>query len=134
MKSSKWMISVAFALFALLASAVAQTGAILISIPFNFTVGEQILPAGDYRVSIDGALLRVMPIDRGGGVFALTMRNGGGPNENLNPRLVFYNYGTHRVLSQAWIYQTGYELLASAADLEYARTDKHKQTVVLALR
>ena len=64
MKSSRFMVSVTFALFVLLTSAFAQTGAIRVTVPFDFTVGRQTLAAGEYRVAINGtSLLNVARID-----------------------------------------------------------------------
>jgi len=136
MKSSRLMISVAFALFVLVASAVAQTGAMRVTVPFNFTVGTQTLAAGDYKVSISGSLLQVTRADGPGVAIVSTNLTGGGPNENASPRLVFHCYGTHRFLSIAWIGEMnqGHELYASSAELEYARTTKQDQKIVLASR
>ena len=47
MKNSKLMIAIALAVFTLLASAFAQTGAIQATIPFDFVVGKQTMAAGD---------------------------------------------------------------------------------------
>lgn len=136
MKSSRLMTSVAFALFVLLTSAFAQTGAIRVTVPFDFTVGKQTLPAGEYSVTINRqALLKVVRIDGPGFASALTNYTGGGPNQNLTPRLVFNRYGNRNFLAEAWIIgDTGHELSASAAELEYARTMKQDQTTVLASR
>ena len=136
MKSSRLMIAVAFALFVMVASAVAQTGAMRVTVPFNFTVGTQTLAAGDYKVSISGSLLQVARADGPGGAIVSTNPTGGGANENASPRLVFHCYGTHRFLSIAWIGEMnqGHELYASSAELEYARTTKQDQKIVLASR
>lgn len=137
MKSSRLMISVAFALFVLLTPALAQTGAVRVSVPFEFTMGKQTLPAGDYRVSINSAgLLNVARIDGPGAVSVLTNRTGGGANQDASPRLVFHRYGNHHFLAVAWIGEAnmGHELYAAAAELEYARIIKQDQTIVLATR
>jgi len=130
------MIVVAFALFVLVASAVAQTGAMRVTVPFNFTVGKQTLPAGDYKVSISNSLLEVARIDGPGTASVMTNKTGGGPDDNASPRLVFHCYGTHRFLSIAWIGEMnqGHELYASSAELEYARTTKQDEKIVLASR
>ena len=136
MKSSRLMISVAFAAFVLLTSAFAQTGAVRLTVPFDFTVGRQTLAAGDYRVAISGSLLQVARIDGPGVSTVSTNYTGGGPNQDLTPRLVFHCYGNRHFLSVAWIGEVnmGHELFASAAELEYARTTKQEQTTVLASR
>ena len=104
MTSSRIMISVAFALFVLLTSAFAQTGAIRVTVPFDFTVGRQTLVAGDYRVSVNGtSLLQVARIDGPGVAIVSTNNTGGGPYQDVTPRLVFHCYGNRHFLSVAWI-------------------------------
>ena len=132
MKSSRLMISVAFALFVLLASAVAQTGAIQATIPFDFTVGKQTLAAGDYMVKMNGTVLNLTRVDGSG--FAFVPTYGYGYNKEMTPRLVFHRYGSRAFLSQAWIAGSGRELFATPRELEYARTTKQDQTTVLAAR
>jgi hypothetical protein len=136
MKNTRFMVSATFALFVLLTSAFAQTGAIRVTVPFDFTVGKQTLTAGDYRVAISGSLLQVARIDGHGVSTVSTNYTGGSPNQDLTPRLVFHCYGNRHFLSVAWIGEVnmGHELFASAAELEYARTTKQDQTAVLAAR
>jgi len=130
------MVSATFALFVLLTSAFAQTGAIRVSVPFDFTVGRQTLAAGDYRVAISGSLLQVARIDGPGVSTVSTNYTGGSPNQDMTPRLIFHCYGSRHFLSVAWIGEVnqGHELYASAAELEYARTTNQEQTIVLASR
>ena len=137
MKSSRIMISATFAFFVLLTSAFAQTGAIRVTVPFDFTVGRHTLAAGDYRVSINGqTLLQVARADGPGAAIVSTNYTGGSPNQDLSPRLVFHRYGNRYFLSTAWIGEVnmGHELFASSLELEYARTTKQEQTIVLASR
>jgi hypothetical protein len=138
MKSTKLMISVALAMLVLLtSSALAQTGAIRVAVPFDFTVGKQTLAAGQYRVTINGtSLLNLARIDGPGVAIVSTNYIGGGPNQNLSPRLIFHSYGNHHFLSEAWIGEVnmGHELFASSLELEVARTTKQEQTIVLASR
>jgi hypothetical protein len=51
---------------------------------------------------------------------------------HVTPRLLFHRYGTRSFLSQVWTSDTVHELLASPREIEYARTDKQEQVVVLA--
>jgi len=132
MKSSKLMIAIAFAVFTLVASAVAQTGAIRATIPFDFTVGKQTLAAGDYKVAMNGTELNLTRLDGPG--FAFVPSYGYGHNKDASPRLVFHRYGNRAFLAQAWIVGTGRELFASPMELEYARTTKQEETTVLASR
>jgi len=56
--------------------------------------------------------------------------------EDMAPRLVFHCDGNRHFLAAAWIGEVniGHELFASSAELEYARTTKQEQTIVLATR
>jgi hypothetical protein len=131
------MLSAAFAVFVLLTPAFAQTGAMQVSVPFAFTVGKQTLPAGDYRVTIGGAaILKLACINGSGFSYALTNYVGGGPNENMTPRLVFHAYGSSRFLSEAWTGGTnmGHQLSTSRAEVEFARDMRPNKTVILASR
>jgi hypothetical protein len=136
MKNTRLMVSAVFALFVLLTPAFAQTAAIRVSVPFNFTVGKQTLAAGDYRVAISGSLLQVSRLDGPGVSTVSTNYTGGGANQDLTPRLVFHCYGNRHFLSVAWIGERnmGHELFASSAELEYARNTKQEQKIVLAKR
>jgi hypothetical protein len=134
MKNSKVTISIVVALFVLLTSAFAQNGTVQATIPFAFTVGKQTLPAGHYWVSINGPTLRVT---RPGGheyAMMITARIGGGVNDDERSRLVFHRYGDRRFLSQAWIDGGGHELFTSAAEVEYARSTKPEEAIILASR
>jgi hypothetical protein len=136
MKNTRLMVSAVFALFVLLTPAFAQTGAMRVSVPFDFTVGKQTLAAGDYRVAISGSLLQVSRLDGPGVSTVSTNYTGGGANQDLTPRLVFHCYGNRHFLSVAWIGERnmGHELFASSAELEYARNTKQEQKIVLAKR
>ena len=130
MKRSHLMIAVAFAVSILMASAVAQTGAIKASIPFDFTIAKQTLPAGEYIIKVNGMMLQLVPLEGSNSVF-VTKYTAAYKN-NVTPRLVFHRYGSRCFLSQVWTTDTVHELLASPREIEYARTDKQEQIVVLA--
>jgi hypothetical protein len=136
MKKTRFAVSVAFAAVFLLTSAFGQTGAIRVSVPFDFTVGKQTLPAGDYRVSINGSLLQVAHTDGPGVAMVSTNYTGGGANRDRTPRLLFHRYGNRHFLSVAWIGESNqaHELYASPAELEYARNTKQELKTVLASR
>ena len=136
MKRSTFTMSSAFAILVLLASAIAQTGAMRVNVPFNFTVGKQTLAAGDYKVSVSGSLLELARIDGPGVATVSTNLTGGGPSQDPSPRLVFHCYGNRHFLSIAWIGESnqGHELYASPAELQYARTIKQNEKIVLASR
>ena len=130
MKRSRLMISVAFALFVLLASAVAQTGAIKATIPFDFTIAKQTLPAGEYKVAVQGTMLLLTRLDGTNSAYVHYYLSAHA--KDVSPRLIFHRYGNRSFLSQARITAAAHELIASPREIEYARTDKQEQVVVLA--
>jgi hypothetical protein len=124
------MLATLFATFVLLTSAVAQTGAIKANIPFDFTIAKQTFPAGEYKVAVQGTVLQLVRLHGPGSAYV--QYNLSADNKDLSPRLIFHRYGTRSFLSQAWITGAGHELIASPREIEYARTDKQEQVVVLA--
>lgn len=140
MKSSKLLISIIIMAFVLVAPAFAQSvlarsAPIRVTVPFDFTVGDHRLPAGDYRLAIlHDSVLQVVHWDGSRGVVALIKHIGDGPHPNLSRKLVFHRYGDRSFLSQVWIgnLDVGYELLTSASELEYARMTKQGNVTVAA--
>jgi len=129
MKRSQLTIAVVLAISILMASAVAQTGAVKANIPFDFTIAKQTLPAGEYKVAVEGTMLHVVQLD--GTDSAYVKYNLSAHDKDMTPRLIFHRYGDRNFLSQAWITAAGHELIASPREIEYARTDKQEQVVVL---
>ncbi len=132
MKNSKVLAIVG--LFILLTPAIAQTGAARVNVPFDFTVANQKLAAGDYTVAINGSTLQMTGLDGKGVAHAMTVYIGGGPNEDLTPRLIFHRYGDRRFLAEVWLGQInkGHQLFASASEVEYARNTKQESVTVAA--
>jgi len=130
MKRSHLTIAVVFAIAVLMTSAVAQTGAIKANIPFDFTIARQTFAAGEYKVAVQGTMLQLVRLDGTGSAYL--QYNLSAHNKDVSPRLIFHRYGTRSFLSQVWITETGHELIASPREIEYARTDKQDQVVVLA--
>jgi hypothetical protein len=95
-------------------SASAQTSRMSVTVPFDFIIGRQTLPAGDCTVLIFTSLLQV--VRRDGFVFAMAQKanTGGGYGQNTPPRLIFHCYQKKRFLAQAWISGAGHELNSSA--------------------
>jgi hypothetical protein len=126
--------AIAFAISILTISALAQnvapTVAIKANIPFDFTIAKQTLPAGEYTIRSQGTMLQLVRVDGPGSV--LMPKYIAAHKNNVTPRLLFHRYGTRSFLSQVWTSDTVHELLASPREIEYARTDKQEQVVVLA--
>ena len=126
----RYYLAIAFAVSILMTSAVAQTGAIKATIPFDFTIAKQTFPAGEYKVAVQGTMLQVVWLDGSGSAYVQYSLSA--HNKDASPRLIFHRYGNRSFLSQAWITGAGHELIASPREIDYARTDKQEQVVVLA--
>jgi len=129
MKNSKLVIAMAFAVVGLTTSVFAQS-AVKATIPFDFTIAKQTLPAGEYKVESLGTVLQVVRLDGPGSVFMQSYV--AGYKRDATPKLIFHRYGNRSFLAQAWIADTGRELIASAREIEYARTENQAQVVVFA--
>lgn len=135
MKSSNLIIAVVFASLSLIVPAFAQTVPVRVAVPFDFIVGDQRLPAGEYRVSIlNDSALQLLRTDGSTVANVVTTYVSGRPNQDSTPRLVFHRYGDRRFLSQVWTGEVnmGHELLTSASELEYARMTKQESMTVAA--
>lgn len=130
MKHSHLVIVIAFVVSILMASAVAQIGAIKANVPFDFTFAKQTFPSGEYTLTVKGMMLQLAPID--GSSSVMVPRFTAAYKNNVTPRLVFHRYGKRSFLSQVWTSDSVHEILASPREIEYARTDKQEQVVVLA--
>ncbi len=135
MKSTKMMISAAFALLVLITPAFAQSAGYKVQVPFEFAVGNHSLPAGEYHVTVmKPGMLQLQRVDGPGTAAVMTTYVGGGPAQDRTPRLIFHSYGDHYFLSQVWIddVSVGHELFASASELRYAREGHQGQTTLVA--
>jgi len=109
-------------------SAHAQTSSVqTASIPFDFTVGDRTLPAGEYHVErlnpqSDPAAVALRSQDGKVSVNVLTMPRGSGKAKDA-PRLVFNRYGQRHFLAQIWraADTTGMELPTSRAERRLRR-------------
>jgi hypothetical protein len=129
-KSAKFTTYLACLVVLGLTSMSAQTGAIRAKIPFDFNTGEQMLLAGDYKVTIEGKVLHIARLD--GPDFAFVPIYSYGYNKDASPKLVFHRYGAHSFLTEAWIAASGHELWASPREFEVAQTAKQERTIVIA--
>jgi hypothetical protein len=85
---------------------------LIVTVPFEFTAGDKILPAGDYSI-VTTAPDRLSVRDSRGQVLAsLVAHSAGSPDDNSRPpRLRFYSVGGAHALTQVWMDSSiGYEL------------------------
>ena len=82
----------------------AQTHRLTADIPFEFTAGGKVMPAGEYAIALKADLSGVVQIvatDAKEGAFVLGYHIGGGqPQEDS--RLTFNKYGSQYFLAQIW--------------------------------
>lgn len=121
----------AFFVVALLAARVLfaqSTQPIKFTAPFPFTIGDQVLPAGDYTVSVPAST----------GVLTLISSNGKHSAfvnavslEKLDPetkfRLVFHRYGDQYYVSEIWApgFRTGRFVIPSGTEKEKPDAPQH---------
>jgi len=129
MKRCYLTIAIAFAISILMTSATAQTGTIKADVPFDFTIAKQTFPAGGYTIRVNGMMLQLAPLD--GSSSVMVPRFTAAYKNKVTPRLVFHRHGSRNFLSQVWTTDTVHELLASPREIEYARTEKQEQVVVV---
>ena len=110
-------------------------------IPFEFSVGKVMLPAGQYTVrglSDSSDILQLVSYD--GHARALVQMNSVIGKADDNAKLVFNRYGSHYFFTQAWMSgtRTGLQALKSRAERaierELASLDLRVEEVVLTAR
>jgi len=126
-----------FGACALLAAAClsAQSGYMIVNIPFDFSVKNQHLTAGNYTVTTDigHAVVLIRGEEEGSpAMFALTTPTQA-PKIQVQPKLVFNRYGDRYFLTQVWQATTdqGRILQPSKAEQELARSVGKPQVVAL---
>ena len=129
-QAALWTTSV---VLLLIASALAQKPVLQAVVPFEFTLGQVSLAAGEYCISIQGpATLRVARIDGRGltEVSTVSLPHANDPT----PRLVFHRYGFRHFLAEVWFSEPNLvrQVYASAAELDLARTTKQELTTIIA--
>jgi hypothetical protein len=126
----------AFVLILSLAPAVAQTHEMTATIPFDFVVAQQSLPAGEYRLVIHGRsmLIRFDSVNVAPGPKLFAMYMNGGVSKDQNPCLIFNRYGNRYFLSRFWMGTTTnyFQLNSAPAEIGLARNTKPEETVILA--
>jgi hypothetical protein len=113
----------------------AQDKVVQAKIPFAFVVGNQTLPAGEYRIepaltsSNDVQLVRQLDGSNGALTMTTVVDQSGKDTER---RLVFHCYGQEYFLSQIWVGGTlGRQLHESRREKELAITETPKEVAVL---
>ena len=125
-----------FGLLLAVSAAQAQGPGVRANIPFDFMVGNKVLPAGEYVVTTEGS-----------GNLAISIRSIAGHNTILSTvqacvsaspskdaRLVFHVLGGRYFLSQVWStgYSSGRQLPRSKAETELAKNQDPARELIVA--
>lgn len=123
---SKTSFLVAISLVALFAATAANAETTArFEIPFQFIMGDKVLPAGDYVVKIDHATRRIdVTSNKASARLFLTANAPRRTDGTVDMgKLIFHQYGKVYVLRQMWRFGSswGYELPASKVESEMAK-------------
>ena len=108
----------------------------VINIPFNFIIGQKVLPAGEYTIrpnrSDSKTVWQVQGNDTQAGAFFLTIPVSARETQEKT-RLVFHKYGDQYFLSQVWIAgdNSGRELSMPRKEVELAKNTSERSKVSL---
>ena len=100
----------------------AQSVALQAEIPFNFQAGHKLMPAGEYEIQEDGAVLVLRGSDHGQPVVALITFCKRAANPSSRNRLEFDRYGNEYYLTAVWdaVTQDGRQIPQTARQKELA--------------
>jgi len=125
-------------LFFVVSGVRAQENAVKANIPFDFVVGNQVLPAGEYLVTVQGSAneaILIRSTDSKSAAMTVTF-SCASANPSKDTKLVFHTLGGRYFLSQVWAqgYSQGRELRKSSAEIEMAKNQRDAGEFVLAAR
>ena len=73
------------------------------NIPFDFQVGNNVLPAGEYRLEPMNSTLLIRSTENSKHALMILVRNCTGRKEQDKSKLVFHRYGSNYFLSKIWV-------------------------------
>jgi len=125
-------------LFFVVSGVRAQENAVKANIPFDFVVGNQVLPAGEYLVTAQGSAneaILIRSTDSKSAAMTATL-SCTSANPSKDTKLVFHTVGGRYFLSQIWTqgYSQGRELRKSSAEVEMAKNRQAAGEFILAAR
>jgi hypothetical protein len=129
MKTRALVMAAVMALTAMATTRVAQAQeAMVVNVPFDFTAGNQNLPAGEYSVKVSQSDARIVLIERKDATAAMFVGTNAVDANKIQSesKLVFNRYGDRYFLSQVWNEgnSRGRQLMKTASEKEIALTAK----------
>jgi hypothetical protein len=114
------MLALVFALAAVAAQAQTSRNTQKFTVPFEFNVGDEVLPAGEYTVLVENQTIRLRKSDGKANAIALSRRTVSSGNIESRVKLTFRQYGDQVHLSQVWLPDgVGRELKREKKESEY---------------
>ena len=118
------MLALIVGLTAVAAQAQTTPRAVRFTVPFEFNVNSEVLPAGDYTVSVDNQTVRIQKNDGKANVIALSRRTVSANRSDSRVKLTFRHYGDQYYLAQVWVADgVGRELKRQPKDNELLARD-----------
>jgi len=114
-------------------AAQAQEPRVKANIPFDFVVGDRVMPAGEYTVSqVSNAAIAILSEDRKSTAMTVTSACASA-SPSKSTKLVFHALGGRYFLSQIWTagYIQGRQLRESKAEIELAKNGTTSKDLVL---
>ncbi len=133
--------SVVFAALAVIVTIAAPLSAqslrLTANVPFEFTVSNKTLPAGDYSVlsASEPYILRIQNDATNTGALAMTGSAGDYSGPGGQAKLVFNRYGNHYFLAQVWggYSGIGHQLPRTRSERELAKTASMNRLEIVAM-
>jgi len=97
------MLALIVALTSVSVQAQTSSNRLKFTVPFEFNVGSEVLPAGDYTVSVENQTVRLQKTDGKANMIALSQRTVSARDTDIKVKLMFRQYGGHAYLSQVWL-------------------------------
>jgi hypothetical protein len=117
MKRSTAIAILAIANLAMAGTSFAQSNGVKANVPFDFTVGNQLLPPGTYTIKTESSHVIVIK-NHDKPISVLSLVSADGKKSPNGGKLVFHNYGGQYFLS---------EILCDQADMNLAITPSKKE-------
>jgi hypothetical protein len=133
---SKTSLRIAMGVLVLLSATTAGAADGRFHIPFQFLMGDKVLPAGDYNVTIDTANQRIEFASWQGSAGVSLSANTpiGATSDAKTGKLVFHRFGKVTVLRQMWRSgaKYGHELTSSKVEREMVKAGTAASNVEIA--
>ena len=112
------------------------SGTFTARIPFEFTVGNQIFPAGEYKVK--ALLPHTLSVGNKNRRAMTNVSTNSLESTNVpaDAKLVFHGYNGRYYLAQAWMAgdNVGHEVIKSSAEKELARQTPNRQVALVTMQ